>query len=131
MTRSIGFAEGFLGMRAAIARSNNEPLRHLDWMKAAEIIKAERPVAVEAGLDGDFDCTSSFIYRDGAPVAEDGSSYYGTSNWGIPTLVLHYDDGKQKEVECWSEGEQDPRLWWPANALAAVNGDSTPRDVPA
>lgn len=99
---NLSFTEGFLGIQAAQARSQNSPMLAFDWDKAATIIKDEfsrhPDLVAEAGLQGDWNYTGGVIFENGLPT---NSEYtYLASNWAMPTMILSWDNGEQREIEC-------------------------------
>jgi len=126
MARSMGVLEGVLlgatkDLGSVVGRDKVKTFKSLDWVKAAYLIRAHKPVSVEAGLHGDFNETRGVIFKDGQ-VATMDEDYFGTSCWAIPVLVMHLKDGEILELECWAEGNQDPHMWWPENALKMLTG---------
>ena len=117
MTTSVSCSSGFLGIQTRLAEGQGKPFKHFDWIKAARILRERKPAEAVAGLDGDFDCTCATIYENGQPVLDSGC-FHGSSNWGIPTLVIYQTtDCAAEEIECWVEGHVDPHIWWPPEAL--------------
>jgi hypothetical protein len=114
----FGFADGILaGPLMSIGKN-----RHMvfDWIKAAKIIKEQKPRVASAGLNGDWSHTGGDIYNDGKPVFD--SYTYLQSIWAKPTLVLNDDE----ELECWLYTDEDEYGWdektkWPKEAIDILN----------
>jgi hypothetical protein len=116
--KSMGFAEGLffgMGMKHDLSKT-----KIFDWNKAAEYIKENNIQNAYAGLEGDWDCTSGCIFRDGA-IDRDGYHYLA-STWATPTLVA---DGE--EIPCYLTVEENTEKWdsdtnWPDSAVKIIEG---------
>lgn len=99
---TIGFAEGFLGVNAQVARSQGAAIKAFDWDQAAMKIKeayAQHPdLVAEAGLEGDWAYTGGVIFESG--LATNGHYTYLASNWAAPTLILSWDGVEKESIEC-------------------------------
>lgn len=116
----LGFAEGFLGIRAMASKGNRYKV--FDWDKAANIIKDKLKnhpdLKAEAGLQGDWAFTGGVIFCDGKPT--DSSYTYLGSVWATPSLILSWDEIEQEEVECFSFGDEcrfDENSKWDDDSL--------------
>lgn len=90
--------------------------RVFDWDKAARIINERGVIEADAGLSGDLEWTGGRIFANGAPVRQDDTYVYLSSNWATPVLIV--DD---EEIACWKY-EKDTDGWgastfWPPSAL--------------
>src|ERR1700757_1056849 len=83
--------------------NRGKPMKVFDWVKAAKLIKERKPKIASAGLSGDWDSTSGFIYSaDGIPD-EDETYVYLASTWATPKLDL---DGYV--IDCWIWKKDSP-----------------------
>lgn len=121
MVKSLGFVEGMLVGPSMPKCAGGD--RVFDWIRAAEIIKKEKPKVAEAGLEEDWNCTAGYVWRDGKPVPKDETYTYLASRWATP--ILRLDDGK--EIECWvfdnEEGNPhkfNEKTYWPDVALKII-----------
>lgn len=119
---SLGFAEGML-LRAmgAIAPSGRKVF---DWHKAAELIRANGLLNVEAGLAEDWGYTSGYILSEGERVPKEKTYVFLASDWATP--VLH-DVDTDIVYECYihDTDEENPQGWnadtyWPESAVALM-----------
>ena len=101
-------------MRGQASRGE-EPMV-FDWIKCANLIVAERPKVVSAGLAGDWEYTGGNIWREGKPVPLDETYVYLTSTWAQPEIDM---DGyvqacykKQGKTPGW-----DADTYWPPEAV--------------
>lgn len=110
----MSFSEGFT--KGAALCEGKSGINVFDWTKAARLIKEKKPELVEAGLNGDFECTGGRIYEGGKLVPKDETYTYLASCWAIPTIVL---DGVDEP--CFYREDEEPRDWdantyWPEEA---------------
>lgn len=103
------------------ARANaGHELKVFDWLKAAQLIREQKPKEAGAGLAGDWEYTGGPIYRNGAPVPKKDTYVYLASNHATPLIEL---DGEA--VECFKIQSQTPGwgsgTYWPEEALAVLN----------
>lgn len=105
---------------AARAILRGDPFRDFNWKRAAEIILKEQPKRAVMGLEKDWGSASGTIYENGSPVFD--SDAWGSSNWDIPLLVLHFADGTKKTfLTCWEYRKDATNVrntvQWPQEAL--------------
>ncbi|MGB2578189.1 hypothetical protein AAIR98_000882 [Elusimicrobium simillimum] len=85
-----------------------------DWDKAAQLIKEHKAIYASAGLQGDWEYTGGYIYKDGKPTMDEYT--YLASTWATPEIDI---DGEI--FECYKMQSQAPK-WgpqtkWPKSAL--------------
>lgn len=99
----------------ALGEANrHKPLMIFDWIKAAKLIKENKPIKVEAGLSGDWEWTGGIIYEDGKIVKN--SYTYLASTWATPLIEIDGDT-----IPCYVMETKDVK-WnsdtkWPKEAL--------------
>jgi hypothetical protein len=90
-----------------------------DWIKAAELIRDEKPNLAGAGLSGDWEYTGGDIWEDGKPVPKEDTYTYLESTWATPELEM---DGRR--VDCYKMSSElpgwDSSTYWPKEALAIL-----------
>lgn len=100
--------------------SRRNPVKVFDWLKAAELIRDQKPGLASAGLAMDWEYTGGTIFEDGAPVPKDDTYTYLASTWATPELDL---DGYV--IDCWIYQSDSPGwdsgTYWPDEALAILN----------
>lgn len=87
-----------------------------DWIKAAQIIRDEKPSHVGAGLAGDWEWTGGTIWSDGE--VDEESYTYLASTWATPQIKV---DGVLRPCFVMA----DETTWnsdtkWPDEALAIL-----------
>lgn len=101
--------------------NRNKPERVFDWVKAAKLIKENKPDSASAGLSGDWEFTGGEIYSDGKPLSCEDSMLFLSSTWATPELEM---DGLRQD--CWIWKSDSPgwgaSTFWPEEALAIING---------
>lgn len=95
---SISFADGFMGPRGDVGF-----FMTADWDKAKSIIEkilssGRNIEEVEMGLDGDWDCNSMTVWKDGQFTEYD---CYGTSQWAEPIIIVKYEDAPSEAYPVW------------------------------
>lgn len=113
--KSLGFAEGMMVGISKRCSDSEGKMKMFDWDKAARIIRERDAQNASAGLQGDWDCTSGEILRDGKPVPKEETYTYLSSFWCLPYLEIDQDF-----LPCYKDGE-DPHEYWPDSALAILN----------
>jgi hypothetical protein len=96
-----------------------------DWIKAAEIIKSEKPQRVSAGLRSDWEYTGGEIYRDGEIVTDDYT--FLASTWATPEICV---DGDVRDCYVVGHPTWDAGTKWPDEALAILNHKAPEHDKP-
>lgn len=99
---TMSWADGFLGAKGDVGY-----FMAVDEEKAKEIILAGLSQGRDIthavlGLDGDWDCNSTIIYKDGYFFKYEG---YPGSIWAIPILLIYYSDGQNERYDCWKKEE--------------------------
>ena len=85
-------------------------LKVFDWIKAAEIIRDEKPTNVSAGLADDWEYTGGKIYLEGNIVEDDYT--YLASTWATPQICV---DGEYRD--CFV---MEAETKWPDEAKAIL-----------
>lgn len=100
--QSISFAEGFLGPKGNVGF-----LMVADYKKAEQIVNDILSDGAEIdnvvmGLDGDFECNSSTIYKDGKFHNYEA---HESSQWAEPIIIINFRDRPSEAYSCYSKEE--------------------------
>ena len=100
--------------------NRGKPIMVFDWIKAAQLIKNNKPVSASAGLTGDWEWTGGVIYIDDNPVDSNDTYTYLASTWSKPELEM--DGIKQDCYIMKSKTEWGASTYWPQEAIDILNG---------
>lgn len=125
------------GVKAMIARENNERLNVFDWYKAAAICHALKDeygddyknISVEACLAEDCGNTCGMIVENGEIPDDRYGRPYLASIWATPMMTVIYCDREkneywEKEYECIRKDNPfgwDASTFWPEQVMEIYN----------